>query len=111
MRGIDGNFINAQGDATARMQLAYQTEQNRQQMKAQMEAADALRKLREEVVETEKLDSSRVPKLVSDNEGSNSGAFLGQEPKEGNASKGDSSKEDGAENLETVLRTHIDIRA
>jgi len=38
MRGFDGNYINTQGDASAKLQLAYQIEQNRQQVRAQLEA-------------------------------------------------------------------------
>ena len=82
MRGLDGNYINTQGDATARMQLAYQAEQNRQQIKAQLEAVDSLRKLREQVNETEKSVSSLGPKVVSDDQGSSSQNFGDDEKNE-----------------------------
>jgi hypothetical protein len=70
MRGLDGNYINTQGDALAKMQVAYQAEQNRQQIRAQMEHLDELRKLREQVNETEKENPASGPQEVKDDESS-----------------------------------------
>ena len=75
MRGLDGNYINTQGDALTRMQVAYQAEQNRQQIRAQTEAADALRKLREDVNEIEKKNSSGGPQNINDDQGSGARTF------------------------------------
>src|SRR5260221_8880529 len=75
MRGLDGNYINTQGDASTRMQVAYQAEQNRQQIRAQLEAEDSLRKLREQVNEAEKKDAFSGPLEVKDDQGSGSEAF------------------------------------
>ncbi len=111
MRGIDGNFIHAQGDATARMQLAYQTEQNRQQIKAQMEVAESLKKLREQVVETEKLDSSVVSKMVTDDQGSETQTPFGEEKNDEGSKRKDQEKEIAEDSGETITKTHIDIRA
>jgi hypothetical protein len=92
------------------MQLAYQTEQNRQQIKAQTEALDALRKLREEVNETEKLDSSSVPKLVADDQGSRGQAFP-REGREGETTPAPSPEAEGLPAEPKAVKTHIDIRA
>ena len=70
MRGLDGNYINTQGDVLTRMQVVYQAEQYRQQIRAQLEAADALRKLREEVEEPEKKGHSSNPRQVGNDIGS-----------------------------------------
>jgi hypothetical protein len=66
MRGLDGNYINTQGDASARMQVAYQVEQNRQQIQAQLETLNTIRKLKEQVNETEKQDPSSGLDAVRD---------------------------------------------
>jgi hypothetical protein len=110
MRGLDGNYINTQGDASAKMQVVYQAEQDRQQMRAQLEASDALRKLREQVNETEKEGASGGTRTVQDDQGSNSGQF---------ASSGDSDRKSGNQKQQLeqdgvgsvpLVKTHIDIR-
>ena len=70
MRGLDGNYLNAQGDALSRMQVVYQSEQNRQQVQAQLGAQDALRKLREQVNESEEAGASHGSRVVGDDRGS-----------------------------------------
>ena len=110
MRGLDGNYINAQGDALARLQVAYQAEQNRQQLRAQTEAADSLRKLREQVNEAEKKYASTGPSEIKDEQGSASQFFWGGEKQERRPAK--PTLEEGGEvdaGFE-IKRTHIDIR-
>ena len=76
MRGLDGNYMNTQGDASARLQVAYAAEQNIQQARAQAEAMDTLRKLREEVQEPRQSGSSSRPKDIKDyREGEAGGNF------------------------------------
>ena len=109
MRGFDGNYINTQGDASAKLQLAYQIEQNRQQVRAQLEATDTLRKLREQVNETEKKDASGGPAEVKDDRGSRSNHF----EKNDGSSDEDSRREDQSmdkQRLAPIFQSHIDIR-
>ena len=80
MRGLDGNYLNMQGDASARIQVAYQAEQNRQQIRAQVEASEALRKLREQVNEAERKADSSGPGAIRDDRGSGSGGFFQESP-------------------------------
>ena len=109
MRGLDGNYINTQGDAVARMQVAYQAEQNRQQIRAQMESTEELRKLREDVNAAEKKDASGGPPQVRDDQGASSEAFerpFGQQEEKPNRSK-EETVEDGPN---PPSLAHIDIR-
>ena len=110
MRGLDGNYINTQGDALARLQVAYQAEQNRQQLRAQTEAADSLRKLREQVNEAEEKDASAGPSGIKDDQGAAPRFFQGSEKQERQSAK--STLDEGGE-LDAgsePKRTHIDIR-
>jgi FPC/CPF motif-containing protein YcgG len=110
MRGLDGNYINTQGDALARLQVAYQAEQNRQQLRAQTEAADSLRKLRERVNEAEKQGPSAGPYGIKDDQGSARQFFQDGEKQERQPTK--PALEEGVEMDAGVepKRTHIDIR-
>lgn len=110
MRGIDGNYLNTQGDATARMQTAYQSEQGRQQATAQAQAADALRKLREQVNEAEKKDTSAGSQRIGDRPATGSGkgkaeSGLGGGQRETEADSAVPAGEKGDRSP-----THIDIR-
>ena len=108
MRGLDGNYINAQGDALARMQLAYQSEQNRQQIRAQMESAEELRKLREDVNPAENKEAGGGPPEVKDDQGAGSQAYEGSLDQDERERKPDLPK--GVEVVKPPLATHIDIR-
>lgn len=110
MRGLDGNYINAQGDHSARMQVVYQAEQNRQQVQAQLEGTEALRKLREQVNETEKKDASEGPRQVSDEQRNDSPGNL--KKKDSHEEKTEKKKESDEETKHSVPPTlaHIDIR-
>jgi hypothetical protein len=109
MRGLDGNYINTQGDVLTRMQVVYQAEQYRQQIRAQMEAVDTLKKLREEVWETEKKDHSNNPRQVGDDMGS---GRRGANERETAEKKPAQNREEGTpDNKEFIVTTHIDIRA
>lgn len=110
MRGLDGNYLNTQGDALARLQVAYQAEQNRQQLRAQTEAMNDLRKLREQVNEPKKKDAFTGPREIKDDQGSTSEFFQGGEKRERKPSKA-VAEEDGRTVLESELKhAHIDIR-
>lgn len=49
MTSVDGNYLKMQGEASARMQVAYQAETQAQQVRAQAASEKALQRLREEV--------------------------------------------------------------
>ena len=83
MRGLDGNYMNAQADALARIQVAYLAEQNVQQLRAQAQAAESLRKLREEVLESQAGASSGALAGVVENQGERSRGRAGRGLKEG----------------------------
>ena len=111
MRGLDGNYINTQGDALARMQLAYQAEQNRQQIRAQLETADELRKLREEVNAAEKKDATGGPSVVKDDQGASSqGQAFEQEMSFGQGRPETSSESKEEKKTTEGFPPHIDIR-
>lgn len=111
MRGLDGNYLNAQGDATARMQVAYQAEMNRQQLKAQLEGVESLRKLREQVNGAEKENSSEGPRLVTEDQGSESQADQPEDSSGGQKTAGGKTVlDDDRENVEKAVKSHIDIR-
>ncbi len=110
MRGLDGNYLNTQGDASARMQVNYQAEINRQQLMAQLEGVESLRKLREQVNQAEKQGSSPGPRQVAEDQGSeardgdreqNSAKRKSEKPKEESA---------GTEPADKATKSHIDIR-
>ena len=107
MRGLDGNYLNAQGDALSRIQVAYQSEQNRQQVQAQIGAQDALRRLREQVNESEETGTAHGPKVVGEDQGSGrhgeNGDPLERDPKSKMKSKQESSSD-------LKKTAHIDIR-
>ena len=109
MRGIDGNFMSAQGDNSARVQMAYQAAQVAQQVHAQKEAADSFRKLREVVSEAGKKEAAPGTPVVGNDENSKSRDY---EPTEGNPQGGGSAEVDEAEGEGPTLtkRSHIDIR-
>ena len=109
MRGLDGNYINTQGDAIARMQVAYQAEQNRQQIRAQMESAEELRKLREEVNAAEKKEGAGGPPEIRDDQGASSGAFEGPFDQE-ETKKKSVAQAKVEEEKEIPSVAHIDIR-
>lgn len=106
MRGLDGNYLKMQGDALARLQVAYQSEQNRQQMLAQLESVDNLRKLREQVQETEKKSNSSRPTFVQGDQNSNNQNFKQEE------SFNKRNENPSSEELEASLnnKNHIDIK-
>lgn len=109
MKGLDGNYLNTQGDASARMQVAYQSEQNRQQIRAQLEAVDTLRKLREQVNETEKKNGSGGPAEVKDDSESNQGNYS----KKDESLDGDAKREKGQKeerDASPFSISHIDVR-
>ena len=108
MRGLDGNYINTQGDITTRMQVVFQAEQYRQQIRAQLEAADTLRKLREDVEETGKKTRSSNPLQVGNDMGSS-----GSGPNERNQEEKRplrNQEDESLENEQVVGPNHIDIR-
>jgi hypothetical protein len=107
MRGLDGNYINTQGDALSRMQVVYQTEHYRQQIRAQQEAVETLRKLREEVEEPEKKDHSSNPRQIGDDMGS---GRRGANEKDEPAKRTEKSQKESNE-MEVIVTSHIDIRA
>ena len=108
MRGIDGNYMNTQADATARLQTAYQAEQNRQQLQAQAASVESLRKLREAVNEAPKKDASGVLKNVG-RDGEAGGGSGSPAPGQGQGRGEDNSQESREE--ETGMKSsHIDIR-
>ena len=109
MRGLDGNYINTQGDAIARMQVAYQGEQNRQQIRAQMESTEELRKLREDVNAADKKEASGGAPEVRDDQGASSQAFE-QSPGQQEEKQRWPSKESVEEGPVPPTMTHIDIR-
>jgi len=110
MRGLDGNYINTQGDALARIQVAYQAEQNRQQLRAQLEAADALRKLREDVNEIEKKDASVGPREINNDQGSKAREEFSRENQEKEKTYSElESIESGIEMNQSGVH-HVDIR-
>ena len=49
MSSVDGNYLKMQGEALARLQVAYQAETQAQQARAQFAAEKAVQRLREEV--------------------------------------------------------------
>lgn len=99
------------GDATSRMQMAYQAEQSRQQLQAQVGTVDALRKLREQVNETEKSMDSTGPRVIGEETESGAEGFSGNEtPSQGDEGKPGRDGQDGAEGMGGRPRTHIDIR-
>lgn len=106
MHGLDGNYLKMQGDALARLQVAYQSEQNRQQILAQLESVDNLRKLREQVQETEKESNSSRPNNIQDEQSSNNQSFAYDE------SFNKNEENSGNEELEVSLnnKNHIDIK-
>jgi hypothetical protein len=108
VRGLDGNYISTQGDALARMQVAVQAEQNRQQIRTQIEALDALRKLREDVNEIEKKTSSAGPDEVKADQGSNSRSYSEEDYRKKEKSSHSSEDEGGPQKPPTL--THIDIK-
>jgi hypothetical protein len=109
MRGLDGNYINTQGDVLTRMQVIYQAEQYRQQIRAQLEAADTLKKLREEVEQTEKKDHSNSPRQVGDDMGSGRRRTNERETTE---KKPTQNQEEGKPDHEDFITiNHIDVRA
>jgi hypothetical protein len=110
MRGVDGNYLNTQGDATARMQVAYQAEQNRQQIRAQMEASDTLRKLREQVNEAEKKDASAGSREVKDDQGSGSETSRQEEDPKGKSVIEEKNLISSENAVGGGKKTHIDIR-
>lgn len=110
MRGLDGNYINTQGDASTRIQVAYQGEQNRQQIRAQTESLEELRKLREQVNETEKKKNSTAPGIVKEDEGFNSRAYSQGGRSDSETLASDQEKETVKENESSLRQSHIDIR-
>lgn len=112
MRGLDGNYINTQGDTSARIQVVYQAEQNRQQIRAQVEATDALRKLREQVNETEKKSSSAGPVAIRDDQGKASGGFSQGGFEEKREEMPARNNNESVNNVESTpaKQAHIDIR-
>ncbi|GEM_PF-2278121 len=50
MTSLDGNYLKMQGEALARMQVAYQAESQAQQVRAQAASEKAIQRLREEVL-------------------------------------------------------------
>jgi len=110
MRGLDGNYINTQGDALARIQVAYQAEQNRLQIRAQTESVDALRKLREQVNETERKSDSTGPGIVKGDQGSTSGPFYFYNGDRTNSEPDNSEPEKEDEGDLSLKQIHIDIR-
>ena len=110
MRGLDGNYINTQGDASAKMQVVYQAEQDRQQMRAQLEAADALRKLREQVNEAEKESASGGTRVVQDDQGSNSEQFASKDDDGEKSNSGNKGLLRDGDGPMSPIKTHIDIR-
>jgi hypothetical protein len=109
MRGLDGNYINTQGDVLTRMQVVYQTEQYRQQVRAQQEAIETLKKLREEVEQTEKKDHSSNPQPVGDDMGS--GRRGANEKETAEKKPAQNREEEKPDNKELIVTTHIDLRA
>jgi hypothetical protein len=110
MRGLDGNYINAQGDHTAKMQVVYQAEQNRQQVQAQLEGTEALRKLREQVNEAGKRDETKGPRQVTDEHKSDSrDNFKEKDSREEKAEKKNESVEEVKQSGSSIP-AHIDIR-
>jgi hypothetical protein len=81
MRGLDGNYMNMQGDASTRIQVAYLAEQNVQQARAQAEAIDSLRKLREEVKESQAGSGSSQLSEVKDYRDEQAGGGSFEKPK------------------------------
>jgi hypothetical protein len=109
MRGLDGNYINTQGDVLTRMQVVYQAEQYRQQIRAQMEAVDTLKKLREEVEETEKKKHSNNTRQVGDDLGSGRRGANERETAEKEPTR---NRVEGKPDHKVFIETtHIDIRA
>ena len=111
MRGLDGNYINAQGDHSSRMQVVMQAEQDRQQIRAQLEANETVRKLKESVNETEKKNGTGGPLRAADDRGSGgrSARGEGELPEE----HGPGASEDGGGSGEGPAAgppAHIDIR-
>jgi len=108
MRGLDGNYLNAQGDALSRMQMVYQSEQNRQQVQAQLGSQDALRKLREQVNGSEETGTAHELRVTGEDQGSRRELGGEQGPSEKDGSKGSglfSGRED-----DLGPTSHIDIR-
>jgi hypothetical protein len=109
MRGLDGNYINTQGDVLTRMQVVYQTEQYRQQVRAQQEAIETLKKLREEVEKPEKKDHSNNPRQIGDDMGSGQRGANERETTEKKTAR--NSEEEKPDNKEFIMTTHIDLKA
>jgi len=107
MRGLDGNYLNAQGDALSRMQVVYQSEQNRQQIQAQVGAQDALRKLREQVNVSEEAGTAHESRVVGEDQGSK-GSGEKRDPLEKGPEKGRELSQGPNDDLGPT--SHIDIR-
>jgi hypothetical protein len=107
MRGLDGNYLNAQGDALSRMQMVYQSEQNRQQIQAQVGAQDALRKLREQVNESEEAGTAHGSRVVGEDQGSGEPGGK-KDPLERGPKKGREPSQGPTDDLGSI--SHIDIR-
>jgi len=112
MRGLDGNYINTQGDHSARLQVIYQAEQNRQQVQAQIEGAEALRKLREQVSEIEKQNDTNSLRKINED-----GSDPRENLKEKDFSKNDEDKKSKQQKKimdtnrsNSSILSHIDIR-
>lgn len=109
MRGIDGNYMSAQGDQTARVQTAYQSAQVAQQVHAQKEVADSFRKLREVVSETGRKEAGAGTPAVGRDGNSKSGGY---QAGEGNPQMADLSEKGNTPEEGPLFskQTHIDIR-
>jgi hypothetical protein len=109
MRGLDGNYMNMQGDISARLQTASLAEQNLQQARVQVQADDSLRKLREKVMEPQAGSSSSGLGEVKDYPDGQPGEAYKKEPKDQHrkSSAGETNREDEKRELSFHIDTKV----
>ncbi len=105
MYGLDGNYLKMQGDALAKMQVVFQSEQNRKQILTQLESMEHLRKIREQVQESEKSNSNHLS-LIQDEDQSSHQQFNGEE----GYYEGDKNIKNEESNFVKSSKNHIDIK-
>lgn len=109
MPSVDGNYLKMQGEALARMQVAYQAESQAQQTRAQAASQKALQRMRETVEAMKPGEGAErgLPRIGERGEGSSAGEH-GSERGEKQPS---SDSKSGAEDERGPSGSRLDVRA
>ncbi len=96
MQGVDGNYLKMQGEMLARLQVGLQAEAQAQQTRAQSASEEALRRLREQVVEMEaSRGEDRGPSVIDGRSGRSAGNRPGNEGSRTDGSESRPANEEG----------------